>query len=157
IISVLCWEKLSQSIWARGLLFTISFLWLGFIWGDYQAQAWLDRRLSTQWVGKNITVIGTIISLPIEEKRYTRFLLQTQQFAGEPRQMRLQLNWQNPHPPLTVGERWQLTVRVKPPHALSNFKAFNRLRFLWAQNIHATGYVAAKAFSRRLSASAVRF
>ena len=40
--------------------------------------------------------------------------------------------------------------RLKPPHALANFGAFNRQRFFWAENIHATGYVVSK-WSQRLA------
>lgn len=115
---------------------------------DYQAAQWLQNRIGTQWVGKDIQVRGVITSLPIEEQQYTSFVLHTDQFAGQPDRKHLQLSWQNPHPPLKVGDRWELTVRLKPPHALVNFNAFNRLRLLWTADIHATGYVLNRQFQQ---------
>ena len=86
------------------------FFSLGFLRADIQSQQWLMNKLTPQWVGHEIVVMGTMASLPIEETRYTRFLFHTDTFANHPHALNLQLSWQNPHPPLHVGERWRLTV-----------------------------------------------
>jgi competence protein ComEC len=134
------WKK-RQSGWQYVLWLSSLFLGLGFLLADRQAQNWLNHRVTSAWAGKNITITGVVIELPVEEKQYTRFLFRTERINGQADNKRLQLSWQNPHPDLTVGERWQLMVRLKPPHALTNFGAFNHLRFLWAHAIHGSGYV----------------
>ncbi len=152
LLTGLSWSTLRKYLWLKILCLSICGFSLGFSWTDYQANQWLINRLPTNLVGKNIPVLGVIAELPIEEKNYTRFLVNTEQFAGQALHKRLQLSWQNPHPAIHAGERWALTVRLKPPHALVNFNAFNRLRFLWSpQHIHAVGYVVSKQAFRRLS------
>ncbi len=153
IIGFWGWSNISPSIWPRRLFFIFCCFWLGFSWGDYQAFRWINNRLTPEWAQKEVLITGTIISLPIEENKYTRFLFLTEQFAGQTQHKRIQLNWQNPHPPLTVGEKWRMTVRLKPPHALTNFGAFNRMRFLWGENIHASGSVIVKKPADRLAPS----
>lgn len=157
LVGGLGWKNLFQPGYARLFFLNFSFFCLGLTWENYQSQQWLANRLTPQWVGQNILVTGSVISLPIEEKKYTRFLFLTDQFAGKLQHKRLQLSWENPHPPLRVGENWQFSVRLKPPHALVNFSAFNRLRFLWAQDIHAMGYIVSKQKYQRLTESTPRF
>lgn len=42
-------------------------------------------------------------------------------------------------PAVVAGDRWQLAVRLKRPHGLSNPHGFDRERWLWEQGIGATG------------------
>jgi competence protein ComEC len=44
---------------------------------------------------------------------------------------------------LAAGERWQLTVRLKPPQGLHNFHGFDYEAWLFAQGIRATGSIRA--------------
>ena len=152
----LIWPALSKCKWQRILFLSLGFAGLGCVYADYHANQWLSERLQSRWVGKNILISGVIMALPREEKRYTRFLFRTDKFDGQRDHKRLQLNWQKPHPPLRVGERWQLTVRLKPPHSLVNFNSSTRLREWWTQNIHATGYVIPRS-CQKISASDWRF
>ncbi|MBU3694929.1 MAG: DNA internalization-related competence protein ComEC/Rec2 [Rhodocyclaceae bacterium] len=46
-------------------------------------------------------------------------------------------------PTLAAGERWQLTVRLKPPQGLHNFHGFDYEAWLFAQGIRATGSIRA--------------
>lgn len=151
LLAGIVWRQFPANQRLKILLISICYLLLALTCADYRANQWLSNRLESAWVGKDIVVAGVIAQLPVEEKRYTRFLFKTEQFAGKTQTKRLQLSWQYPHPPLQVGERWQLTVRLKPPHALVNFNGYNRLRLLWAQDIHAAGYVVSKQISHRLA------
>ncbi len=157
LLFALIWPALRKRKWQRILLLTLGFAGLGFVYADYHANQWLKDRVQSRLVGKNTFVSGVIMTLPLEEKRYTRFLLRTDQFDGRREHKRLQLNWQQPHPPLRVGERWELTVRLKPPHSLVNFNSSTRLREWWTQNIHATGYVIPQGAYKKISAGDWRF
>ncbi len=150
LITISCLLSLKKA-GLKTSLQSLGVLLLAFSWLGLQAHEWWQHRLSADWVGKDITVTGVIIQLPIEEEHYSRFLFQTEQFAGKKETKRLQLSWQKPHPEIHIGERWQLQVRLKPPHALVNFNLFNRLRWFWIQNIHATGYVIAKKSNQFLA------
>jgi len=48
-----------------------------------------------------------------------------------------------PMPAVVAGDRWQLAVRLRRPHGLSNPHGFDRERWLWEQGIGATGSVRA--------------
>ncbi|WP_311953630.1 DNA internalization-related competence protein ComEC/Rec2 [Halomonas garicola] len=43
--------------------------------------------------------------------------------------------------PMRRGERWQMTLRLRPPHGFRNPGAFDYQAWLWREGIHATGYV----------------
>lgn len=138
---------------SKRILLVIIWLTMGFSWNDWCAHQWLDKRISTNLVGKDISITGSIVSLPINNNLSSRFLFKTSEFAGQPQHLLLQLSWQNPHPLLTVGERWQLIVRLKPPHGLVNFNGFNKLRWFFEQNIHGTGYVRSQGIQHLLEHS----
>ncbi|WP_311947933.1 DNA internalization-related competence protein ComEC/Rec2 [Halomonas piscis] len=43
--------------------------------------------------------------------------------------------------PMRRGERWQMTLRLRPPHGFRNPGAFDYQAWLWREGLHATGYV----------------
>jgi competence protein ComEC len=53
-------------------------------------------------------------------------------------------------PPLSPGERWALTVRLRPPGGFANPGAFDYRAWLWREGIQATGYVRSEPPPRRL-------
>lgn len=42
---------------------------------------------------------------------------------------------------LRAGERWHMTLRLRPPRGFSNPHSFDYGAWLWREGIHATGYV----------------
>jgi len=40
-----------------------------------------------------------------------------------------------------VGERWQMTLRLRPPYGFINPNTFDYEQWLWREGIHATGYI----------------
>ncbi|MCK2182653.1 ComEC/Rec2 family competence protein [Halomonas getboli] len=44
-------------------------------------------------------------------------------------------------PPMGAGERWRLSVRLRPPAGFANPGAFDYRAWLWREGIQATGYV----------------
>jgi len=65
---------------------------------------------------------------------------------------RVRLNAYAP-PPMQAGERWVLTVRLRPPGGLANPGGFDYRAWLWREGIQATGYVRDTPAPRRLAAA----
>ncbi|MDR5864697.1 DNA internalization-related competence protein ComEC/Rec2 [Halomonas campisalis] len=55
-------------------------------------------------------------------------------------------------PPMQPGERWALTVRLRPPAGFANPGAFDYRAWLWREGIQATGYVRDEPSPKRLAA-----
>lgn len=135
-----CCFLFSNYFYRKIILFFICVA-VGAAWNDYLALQWLAHRLPETYIGKETLLLGTIISLPENNGLSSRFLFKTSKINQIDQQLLLQLNWQNPRPQLVVGQCWQLMTRLKPPHGLVNFNAFNRLRWFFQENIHGGGYV----------------
>ncbi|TFH85161.1 DNA internalization-related competence protein ComEC/Rec2 [Billgrantia azerbaijanica] len=58
-------------------------------------------------------------------------------------------------PPMRSGERWALTVRLRPPGGFANPGTFDYRAWLWREGIHATGYVRHEPPPRRLAEAGV--
>lgn len=125
----------------------------GFAWAGLFALAHLRHELPPEWEGRDITLIGTIDSLPSRFERGVRFNFAVEEIVGEevPASFppRLALSWYStfhrdelqrvadPQP----GERWQLTVRLRRPHGNANPHGFDYEVWLLEQNLRATGTV----------------
>ena len=143
--------------WLGLLLFSLTLIYfpktriiagilLGFFWAGYHAQHNLADRLPESLAGQDMTITGSIASLPRYNDRSLRFL-----FLPDPNPKltlpeNLRLSWYRPFPEtdLRSGQRWQLTVRLKPPHGSINWQGFDYEGWLFQQNIGATGYVRPK-------------
>lgn len=107
-------------------------------------------QLPTTLIKKPVQVIGIISSTPKESTHAASFTFQLTQFNHTSVHAKIRLSWYGAHSPLIVGDEWQLTVKLKPPHGLSNPGGFNAKRWLKEQGIVATGYVASKAPTHKL-------
>ncbi|HEX2531249.1 MAG TPA: DNA internalization-related competence protein ComEC/Rec2 [Burkholderiaceae bacterium] len=127
---------------------------LGFAWGALFAQRYLAHELPGEWEGRDITVVGTIDSLPFRFDRGVRFHFLVEQVlpVGDtlpPVPSKLALSWysafsseeENAVGNVQPGERWRLTVRLKKPHGNANPHGFDYEVWLLEQNLRATGYV----------------
>ncbi len=54
-------------------------------------------------------------------------------------------------PPMQPGERWALTVRLRPPAGFANPGTFDYRAWLWREGIQATGYVRDEPAPQRLA------
>lgn len=107
---------------------------------------WLfSWQLPVTDIQRDVRVLGRIVSLPEAGERSQRFLFQLEQFGDQTlpswSPATLRLSWYEPAEPPKVGERWQFTVRLKPPRGSLNFHGFDYERWLFAQHVRATGYV----------------
>lgn len=168
--SLLQWQYLASLLAVASLIFLIclkcskSYLSLalrfagagvvGFVWASGFAHAYLSQELPAEWEGRDVTVIGTVDSLPHQFPQGVRFNFAVQQVLAEDGKLpvlpdKLSLAWYSsfgsqelgPIGDVQPGERWQLTVRLKRPHGNANNYSFDYEVWLLEQNLRATGAV----------------
>jgi competence protein ComEC len=130
------------------------FVALGFLLAQLQACRVLCAPFPERLIGKDLEVAGIVSSLPAEKDWATRFLFRIDEARLETRKLRfkgmVRLSWYRNPPPLNVGERWRMTVRLKPPHGFANLGGFDYERWLFQQGIRATGHLRTSADHRLL-------
>ncbi|WP_025917217.1 DNA internalization-related competence protein ComEC/Rec2 [Herminiimonas sp. CN] len=147
---------------------------LGFVWAGLLAQQRLAHALPDDWEGRDVTLIGTVDSLPYRFEQGVRFNLALEQvlppdgsaLAVSDLPPKIALSWYaapgagglpaaGGAPAVEPGERWQFRVRLQKPHGNANPGGFDYEVWLLEQNLRATGYVRTDAQAmlqnRRLS------
>lgn len=141
---------------------------LGFVWAGLLAQQRLAQALPDGWEGRDVTLVGTVDSLPYRFEQGLRFTLALEQvlqpdgsaLAASGLPPKVALSWYAAPaaggvPALEPGERWQLAVRLQKPHGNANPYGFDYEVWLLQQNLRATGTVRgdpqAQMHNRRLS------
>lgn len=128
----------------------------GVLWAGGRAYWRLADALPMQWEGRDLVVTGVIAELPQTLGDGVRFVFEVES-AAAPIPRRVLLSWyadrrsQEPPPTVRAGERWQLMLRLKRPHGLSNPHGFDYEAWLLGSNLRATGYVRHSAANRRLA------
>ncbi len=127
---------------------------LGFIWAALFAQYYLSQELPKEFEGKDVTIVGTIDSMPNYFERGVRFNFLLEKVLpldgvvpAIPK--KIALSWYSSFgtdetrkvPEVQPGERWQFTVRLRKPHGNANPFGFDYEVWLLEQNIRATGYI----------------
>ncbi|WP_290908922.1 DNA internalization-related competence protein ComEC/Rec2 [Halomonas sp.] len=109
-------------------------------------------------IREDLAVEGRLVAIA-EEERLTRLTLEVTACRplaeGRPdcdRLRRVRLSAFEA-PPMQPGERWALTVRLRPPAGFANPHTFDYEAWLWREGIQATGYVRREPPSRRLAES----
>ena len=144
---------------------------LGFSLTGLRATAFAAQALSPALEGRDIQVTGVVQAMPRqgEDALRFRFKVESTLLEGQPVVLPplLYLGWyagffMAPQPaiedqnlsllqlqrqpqPMSAGERWQMTVRLKAPHGSSNPHGFDYELWLWEQGLQATGSVRAGA------------
>jgi competence protein ComEC len=121
----------------------------GFLWALIHAAATLSSGLPAQIEGKDIILKGIISAIPEQRPHGVRFQFDIQDLlpdvsasvAEDMVPMRVLLSWYGESPQLTVGDTWQLKVRLKQPHGFMNPGGFDYEGWLFQRQIRATGYV----------------
>lgn len=130
------------------------FLWLGFGWAEYLACPLLCSPFPDELARVPLVVEGRIASIPAEHSGATRFQFRLERTLRDGRPLAVaglvRLSWYRCDQRLTAGERWRLTVRLKPPHGYANPGGFDAERWLFEQGVMATGYVQDKTGALRL-------
>ncbi|VAW52154.1 DNA internalization-related competence protein ComEC/Rec2 [hydrothermal vent metagenome] len=134
----------------------------GFIYSYYHAERQLSLRLDETLVGRNIVVDGFISNIPTVNGKVRRFefVVETHQILdGEGARLateksskqfpkKIRLSWYYGRT-VNAGEKWQLEVRLKPPHGFMNPGGFDYEAWLFQHGIDATGYVRKSSFNKR--------
>ena len=157
--------ELPSRAWSLALPAVLGLLWripwlrwpawslAGFLWALLLATP--PQVLPAEAETVDWQVIGWIASPPQHQWRSTGFEVVIQRAWQGQRVLttlagrRVQLRWWHDQantsprvgPPLTLGDRWQFTVRLKALRGLHNPGGFDRTRSLYARGIAATGTV----------------
>ena len=135
----------------HGVLLVAFVALLAFTQGAWRAQARLGGELHPAWEGRDLVLSGQVDSLPIAITgpggvpgwRF-EFALASVGATGAalppevpPRLMLLAYDG----PPITAGEHWRFTARLKRAHGLANPGGFDAELWLFEQGLRATGVV----------------
>jgi competence protein ComEC len=140
---------------------------LGFAWAALFAHMALGEQLAKADEGRDLTLVGTVDSLPYRFEQGVRFNLKVEQVLAPAKVVvppRVALSWYagfrgavQEVGGVQPGERWQLTVRLQRPHGNANPNGFDYEVWLLEQGVRATGYVRADAGNRRLDSFVAGF
>lgn len=123
----------------------------------WHATDYLDHRLDESLAGKDILLSGVVTGLPKSEKHVTRFNFEldesSQYYSDKYFPQKLKLSWYYGSR-IQPGDRWQLLLRLKPPHGFMNPGGFDYEGWLYQHGIHATGYVRKSELNRKLEQNA---
>jgi len=135
---------------------------LGFCWAALLAGLAMAPALDSADEGRDLTLVGTVDSLPYTFAQGVRFNFAVDEVVGEAVNQRVQvppriaLAWYasaaDTPGAVRPGERWRLTVRLQRPHGSANPGGFDYEAWLLEQGVRATGYVRPAAGDRRLAA-----
>ncbi len=136
-------KKLSNSI------ILIIGLALGFSWAILYAHHQLSWVLPETLTGKPLTLTGYIVTIPTVDPYQTTFLFSLETIKSENAignktnrvHGLIHLAWQNPHPALQIGEKWQLNTSLKKVHGQMNPGGFDNETWSFVAGIRATGSV----------------
>ena len=119
--------------------------------------AWrLAATLPEHLAGRDVVLTGIVAELPRVSPDGVRFVfdVESAEQDGAPADVppRVSLGWYSawhddapkaaaPPAPVRAGQRWRLTVRLKPPHAGANPHGFDAELWLFEQGIRASGSV----------------
>lgn len=108
---------------------------LGFSWATWYSHTRVSWSLPPNLEGKPIVVTGYIASLPISVQQVVSFEFEL------PHHHFVRLIWRDCRYALRVGDKWQLTVRLKRIHSTQNPGEFDFEAWAIQQGLRATGYV----------------
>ena len=122
---------------------------LGAVWSAWLAHLALADALPREQEGRDVTVVGTVDSLPHEFDGGSRFNLRVERVLTPQATVppRIAISWYGQlaatesEAPVQPGERWQLVVRLQRPHGNANPYGFDYEAWLLEQGVRATGYV----------------
>ena len=129
---------------------------LGFAWAALIATVALAPQLAREDEGRDVTLVGTIDSLPYRFEQGVRFNFAVEQVVNSTMLVppRVSLAWYagfragaqqvgavSEVGAVQPGERWQLTVRLQRPHGNANPFGFDYEVWQLEQGVRATGYV----------------
>lgn len=167
IIVVQQFSALPETIWILCLFFLmicsaflcywrLMFFVMGLLWACCFASIRLADRLPEHLEGEHIEVEGRVLGIPKYDERRVRF-----DFAVSKSKLdtkfpeKIRLSWFFPDQQIKAGQYWQFTVKLKRPHSRFNPGGFDYEKWLFMQNIGATGYVKNKPAPRLIATESI--
>ena len=155
-------KKFQVSLERRVLHISVISFIIGVAWTSWHVIERRANQLARHCEGQDITVVGKVDSFPKKYHDHQRFELSIKKtvprsscFSSLPN--KIQLSWYGENERiLKLGDLWQLTVKLKRPHGLSNPGVFDYEKYLFSRKIMATGYVR-KSEGNRLIETAPSF
>lgn len=130
----------------------LSVIVLGALWALFHAHSVINNRLSTELIGQDIVITGTIISIPEHDDRRISFEFAPDTHSAISLPSKLRLNWYRPFPKnINADETWQFTVRLKQARGMMNPGTFDYEGWLFQRNIGGTGYIRTNPNNKRIS------
>ncbi|HSC68429.1 MAG TPA: DNA internalization-related competence protein ComEC/Rec2 [Cellvibrio sp.] len=130
---------------------------VGVAWGVFCGHHLVDMQLADELTAKDLIVKGQVQGLPEQDDRRLRFNFRVisvttsggRDIPVDQFPSKLQLSWyqfqrsgkSTALPSISVGDSWQLRVRLKRPRGFANPAGFDYQAWLLRQGIGATGYV----------------
>ena len=126
--------------WSRSFLIVGSASLLGFLVALAHAH-WLMSQLSFERaLAADQVLVGTVASLVRVDKIASSFVFKVEADGKRP-SFKLRLRWYRPPQPLVPGQRWRLTVRLRPLTAYFNPGGFDSAAFWFRRGVGFSGYV----------------
>lgn len=165
------WRRSRSTVWHRAALVLLlpASAALGFYWATAVATLRLADTLPPTAEGREIRIEGVVSSLPERSERAWRFGFTVERTLDPQWQVpaHIALSWfdtatavesdaPGARAPVSPGERWRLTVRLKQPHGTYNPHTFDSEAWLFERGIRATGYVHAAGPRERVDALVFR-
>jgi len=139
---IYCFSIISAVVLVAGKVRWLAVAVLACCWCLLCFEYQLDDRLDPSLAGSVVPLTGVVSSIPQANSDYVRFLFEPDEFqdpAGLP--STLLVHWYEEWPELSVGQRWQLELKLKPPWGRVNFQGADKERWLFAQGIGGLGTV----------------
>ncbi len=142
-------------VWRHPRWRWVSFVLLGTAWALWRGSLAMDARLPRTLEGRDISVIGSMVGLPMARTDASRFTLRVERASldGEPLDLHghITVSWYDDAPRLRPCTRWHLLLRLKRPRALLDPGSADSERSALERGIVATGYVRDDDGNRELS------
>lgn len=120
----------------------LAILLLAALWTIWHSQQLLDDRLEPEHYGHTLTITGIVDSVPNIQNRALRFNFKPVDNDRLILPKKIRLSWYQPYPSnIIAGQKWQLSVKLKPPSGMMNPGGFDYEGSLFQQGIGATGYI----------------
>ncbi|WP_235936948.1 ComEC/Rec2 family competence protein [Vreelandella azerica] len=148
---------LLAGLWIANRYFSGLLFWL--LWGILVALLTIEqgRALPAGLSGSDLSVEARVLNVSNDNgvARLTLRLLHCVSPPGQPSckalgKVRVSA-YQDTH--FQPGERWEMTLRLRPPRGFSNPDTFDYQAWLWRERLHATGYVRQLPSAIRLAES----
>lgn len=107
-------------------------------------------HLSKTLIQKKVQIQGVIDSIPQHKFHGLRFQFHVQKIQHQKISTHFLISWYSYAPKLQIGQRWDLTVTLKPPIGTHNPGGFDYEEYLLSHGITATGYVVTRRAHNKL-------